>query len=41
MLAIWLLTWILVSTGFVPAMALWTWFGHHVLLTVLLLVFFA
>jgi hypothetical protein len=39
MILVWILTDILQSTGWEPAIGLWHWFGDNVLLTVLLLIF--
>lgn len=41
MLLVWILTGILDSLHFEPAVQLWHWFGENVLATVLLLIFFA
>lgn len=41
MLAIWIITGILASLGVSAAVQLWYWFGHHVILTILMLLFLA
>jgi hypothetical protein len=41
MLLVWILTWILQSLAFEPAVMLWHWFGDNVLLTILMLLFLA
>ena len=41
MLLVWVLTLILSSCGYEPAVLLATWFGEHVLGTILLILFFA
>lgn len=41
MLVVWILTGIMQSLSFAPAVELWHWFGHHVLLTILMLIFLA
>lgn len=41
MILVWLLTAILQSLAFEPAVLLWHWFGDNVLLTVLMLIFLA
>jgi hypothetical protein len=38
MILVFILTWILESMGNPTALDLWHWFGHHILLTILLLV---
>lgn len=39
MLLVFLLTWILESQNYEPAVLLWHWFGEHVILTILMLIF--
>lgn len=39
MILVFILTWILQSTGEPDAIALWHWFGSHILLTLILLIF--
>jgi hypothetical protein len=41
MLVVWILTAIMQSLNWQPAVELWAWFGHHVLLTILLILFLA
>ena len=41
MFLVWILTWILDSLNFEPAVMLWHWFGDNALLTVLMLIFLA
>lgn len=39
MFLVWLLTGILASLHVVDAMLLWHWFGHHLVLTILMIFF--
>lgn len=39
MLPIWIVTGILSSLNVSEAQSLWHWFGHHVILTILMLIF--
>lgn len=41
MVLVWILTWILSTLNFEPAVMLWHWFGENVLLTILMLLFLA
>ncbi len=41
MLLVWVLTWIMQGLSYQPAVDLWAWFGHHVFLTILLILFLA
>lgn len=39
MLVVWVLTWILEGLGNPTAISLWHWFGQHVILTILMILF--
>ena len=41
MLPVFIVTWILESLGNPTAIQLWHWFGSHLLLTILMLIFLA
>lgn len=41
MIAIFLFTWLLVAFHVAAAYPVWNWFGQHVILTILLLIFLA
>lgn len=41
MFLVWVLTWILESSHVPFAVNVWHWFGHHVILTILMLLFLA
>ena len=41
MILVWILTAIMQSLNFQPAVDLWTWFGQNVLLTIIMLIFLA
>lgn len=41
MILVWILTWILDSQHFEPAVLLWHWFGDNWLLTIFMLIFLA
>ncbi len=41
MLLVWIATWILESVGNQTAVDVWHWYGHHPIITLLLILFIA
>ncbi len=41
MIVVWILTAIMQSLHWLPAVELWHWFGEHVIITILMIVFLA